>query len=147
MNTLEEKLQKDLVAAMKNKSESQVVSIRAVKTAIQNEKTNGAYHELTDDDVLKIIRKQVKEREDSAAVYIEAKRIDLAEKEILEAKFLKETYLPAQLSESDVRTAVEGIMNDVGKNMGAIMKVLKEKYPNQVDGKQASVIIKEMLAQ
>lgn len=147
MNSLEAKLQQDLVVAMKNKNEIQLSSIRMVKTAIQIEKTNETYHELSDEDILKIIRKRVKDCAESAVMYAQANRLDLADKENLEAKFLTEAYLPAQLSESDVRTAVEGIMNDVGKNMGAIMKALKEKYPNQVDGKVASGIIKEILAQ
>ena len=82
MCELETKLQTALVAAMKEKNELAISAIRSIKTAIQNEKTNGSYHELTDNDVVGLIQKLSKQRQESADIYNEAGRIELAEKEL-----------------------------------------------------------------
>lgn len=150
MNTLEEKIQKDLVSAMKNRLENSVCALRSVKTAIQNEKVNGVYHELSDDDIVKIIQKLVKQRQESIDIYSAAGRDDLADKEQKEMFVLK-NYLPKMLTDAELSSAIDGIIAYVGakdmKDMGKVMKALAEKYANLYDGKTASGYIKERLMQ
>jgi len=148
MNTLENKLQKDLVEAMKAKNEPRISAVRSIKTAIQVEKTNGSYHELSDDDIVKIIQKLSKQRQESYDLYAEAGRNDLAEKEKDEKVYLDE-YLPKMLGEDELESIVKLIVSEVGattmKDMGKVMKELSSRYPNQYDGKTASTLIKSML--
>ena len=148
MNTLEEKIQKDLVSAMKERLEASVCALRSVKTAIQNEKTNGSYHELTDNDVIGLIQKLSKQRQESADIYNEAGRTELAEKELKEKEVL-DNYLPKMLSENELATVIDSIISENNfstmKDMGAAMKILKESYPNQYEGKLASTLIRAKL--
>ena len=148
MNTLEEKLQLDLMAAMKSHDKTRTDAIRSIKTAIQNEKTNGAYHELTDADIVKLIQKLIKQRLESEEIYTSANRIESAQAEANERKVLEE-YTPKNLSEDELKTAVENIVKEIGattiKDMGKVMKTLNERYPNQIDGKVASGYIKTYL--
>lgn len=150
MNTLEEKIQKDLVSAMKERLETSVCALRSVKTAIQNEKVNGVYHELSDNDIVKIIQKLVKQRQESIDIYSTAGRDELADKEQQEMLVLK-NYLPKMLTNTELSSAIDNIIASVGakdmKDMGKVMKVLAEKYTNLYDGKTASNYIKERLMQ
>ena len=150
MNTLEEKIQKDLVSAMKERLETSVCALRSVKTAIQNEKVNGVYHELSDNDIVKIIQKLVKQRQESIDIYSAAGRDELADKERREMLVLK-TYLPKMLTDAGLSSAIDNIIASVGakdmKDMGKVMKALSEKYTNLYDGKTASNYIKERLMQ
>ena len=148
MNTLETKIQQDLVFAMKNRQENSVCALRSVKTAIQNEKVNGIYHELSDDDIVKIIQKLVKQRQESIDIYSQAGRHELADKEQQEMFVLK-NYLPKTLTDEELFSAIDGIIVETGassmKDMGRVMKTLGERYPNRYDGKTASVYIKGKL--
>lgn len=149
MCELEKKLQADLVAAMKEKNEYAISAIRSIKTAIQNEKTSGSYHELTDNDVVGIIQKLSKQRQESADIYNEAGRTELSDKELKEKEVLN-TYLPKMLSETELTSVIDNIVTANGfstmKDMGNVMKLLKETYPNQYDGKLASTLIRTKLA-
>ena len=149
MCELETKLQKDLVSAMKEKNEYAISAIRSIKTAIQNEKTNGSYHELTDNDVIGLVQKLSKQRQESADIYNEAGRVELAEKEVKEKEVL-DAYLPKMLSENELSVIIDKIVTEnefsTMKNMGAVMKILKETYQNQYDGKLASTLIRTKLA-
>lgn len=149
MCELETKLQAALVAAMKEKNECAISAIRSIKTAIQNEKTNGSYHELTDNDVVGLIQKLSKQRQESYDIYTQAGRTELAEKELKEKEVL-DSYLPKMLSEAELASVIDEIVTANGfstmKDMGNAMKILKEKYPNQYDGKLASTLIRTKLA-
>lgn len=149
MCELETKLQAALVAAMKEKNEYAISAIRSIKTAIQNEKTNGSYHELSDNDVIGLIQKLSKQRQESYDIYTQAGRVELAEKELKEKEVL-DGYLPKMLSEAELSSAIDEIVTANGfstmKDMGNTMKILKEKYPNQYDGKLASTLIRTKLA-
>lgn len=149
MCELETKLQAALVAAMKEKNEYAISAIRSIKTAIQNEKTNGSYHELTDNDVVGLIQKLSKQRQESADIYNEAGRTELAEKELKEKEIL-DSYLPKMLTEDELAAVIDRIVTENGfstmKDMGNAMKILKETYPNQYDGKSASTLIRAKLA-
>lgn len=149
MCELETKLQAALVVAMKEKNEHAISAIRSIKTAIQNEKTNGSYHELTDNDVVGLIQKLSKQRQESADIYNEAGRTELAEKELKEKEVL-DSYLPKMLSENELAAVIDSIVSENNfstmKDMGNAMKILKESYPNQYDGKLASTLIRARLA-
>ena len=145
MNTLESKIQADLVLAMKGHQENAVAALRSVKTAIQNEKVNGAYHELTDNDIVKLIQKLVKQRQESMEIYSQADRHELADKEQKEM-FVLSNYLPKMLSEDELKEIIDDLFKELDvqsmKDMGKVMKALGEKYPNLYDGKTASTYIK-----
>ena len=149
MNTLEQKIQGDLVAAMKAHKENSVAALRSIKTAIMETKTapNGK-KELEDDDIVKIIQKLVKQRQESMDIYSQAGRKELAEKEGQEMSVLK-NYLPKTLTQEELELAIKHIIVDLGassmRDMGAVMKALGAKYPNQYDGKTASSYIKGIL--
>lgn len=148
MNTLETKIQKDLVEAMKSHQESAVSALRLIKTAIQNEKTNGTYHELSDDDIIKVIQKLVKQHQESIDIYRQAGRDELANAEQAEMDVLV-TFLPKMLSEDELTAAVDKYINEneltTIKDMGKVMKFLGESFPNQYDGKLASTIVRNRL--
>ena len=145
MNTLESKIQADLVTAMKGHQENAVAALRSVKTAIQNEKVNGAYHELTDNDIVKLIQKLIKQRQESMEIYSQAGRHELADKEQKEM-FVLMNYLPKMLSEDELKEIIDGLFTELDvqsmKDMGKVMKALGERYPNLYDGKVASTYIK-----
>lgn len=146
MNTLEKKIQEDLVSAMKGRMENTVCALRSVKAAIQNEKANGSYHELSDNDIITIIQKLIKQRQESMDIYSQAGRHELADKEQQEMFALK-NYLPRMLSEDELRSVIDGILTETGatgmKDMGKVMKTLSERHTNLYDGKTASLYIKE----
>ena len=129
--TLEEKIQSEIVAAMKAKDEVRLAALRSVKAAILNEKSNGKYHELTDADVTALIQKQIKQRKESELEYLEGGRLDLAYKE-QEERLVLEEYVPKQLTEDEVEEIVKEIlvetaatsMKEMGKVISGIVKRL-----------------------
>lgn len=145
---LEKTLQADLVSAMKGHQENAIAALRSVKAAIQNEKVNGTYHELTDNDIVKLIQKLVKQRQESMEIYEQAGRHELADKEQQEM-FVLMNYLPKMLGEEELHSAIDDIVAELGassmKDMGNVMKLLRERYAGQYDGKTASEYIKEKL--
>lgn len=150
MNTLENRIQAQLVDAMKNHQENTVAALRSLKTAIMEVKTapNGK-KELDDNDIVAIIQKLVKQRKESMDIYSAAGRHELADKEQQEM-FALMNYLPKMLSEDELLAVIKDIVTEVGateiKQMGLVMKALKERYPNQYDGGIASKIIKGILS-
>lgn len=149
MENLENKIQENLVKAMKAKNEIEVSALRSVKAAIQNEKVNGAYHELTYNEIIGVIQKLSKQRQEAAEIYTSAGRTELAEKELSEKKILDE-YLPKMLPEDELRKVISETISGLNitemKGMGIVIKTLKERYPNQFDGSVASRIVREILS-
>ena len=147
--TLEERIQKDLVTAMKNHQENALAALRSIKTAIQNEKTNGRYHELTDADVVGIIQKLVKQRKESMDIYSQAGRSELADKEQKEMLVLME-YVPKQLTEEEVEEKVKEIIAETGassmKDMGKVMGLATQRMKGLAEGKTISKIVKNLLS-
>lgn len=147
--TLEERIQKDLVSAMKNRQENALAALRSIKTAIQNEKTNGTYHELTDADVVGLIQKLVKQRKESMDIYSQAGRNDLADKEQKEMFVLME-YVPKQLTEEEVEEKVKSIIAETGassmKDMGKVMGLATQRMKGLAEGKTISQIVKNLLS-
>lgn len=151
---MEKKIQNDIMNAMREKDEIKLTALRAVKTSIMQTKTSPTFKGdrdsvLPDSDVLKIIQKLVKEREDSAKIYIDAKRQELADKEIAEATILK-TYLPKQLSIEEVTEIVKTVIEETGasslKDMGKVIGIVNQRTSGQSDGKTISGIVKTFLS-
>lgn len=146
---MEKRIQNDLATAIKNGEKTRVDALRSIKAAIQNEKTNGSYHELTDDEIVKLIQKLSKQRKESYDIYVQANREELANKELAEKVILDE-YLPKMLSEDELNSVVDSIIAETNastmKDMGNVMKTLSTKYSNQYDGKLASTIIRGKLS-
>lgn len=146
---LEQRIQTDLMSAMKEKNDTRVAALRSIKTAIQNEKTSGKFHELNDADVIGIIQKLSKQRKEAADIYVDAGRNELAEKELAEKVFIDE-YLPKMMSNDELAEKISEIVAELGadsiKQMGLVMKSLKEKYSGQYDPGAASAIVKSKLS-
>ena len=139
-----------MVSAMKAKDAVKLASLRAVKAAILLSKTaEGGSGEVTDQDVVKIIQKLVKQRKESAQQYTDAGRPELAENELAEAAAM-EVYLPKQLSEEEVKAELTKIIAEVGaskpSDMGKVMGVATKRLAGLAEGKLISTLVKQMLA-
>lgn len=149
--TLEERLDADLKEAIRSGDNTRKLAIRAVKTAIVEAKVSGAQqHTLTDEDVTKIIAKQVKQRRDSIVEFTKGGRTDLVANEEAEIKVL-EVYLPKQMSEAEVRAYVKSVIAELGvtdmKGIGPVMKRATADLRGQADGQMVSRIVREYLSQ
>ena len=147
-------LQKDIMtalkAAMKSKDQAALTALRAVKSAILLAQTeSGAKEELTEEAELKILQKQVKQRKDSAAIYLEQGREDLAAPELAEAEVISQ-FLPEALSEEEIEKVVVATIERTGaqgmKDMGKVMGAVNKQLAGQADGKTISNIVKAKLA-
>ena len=147
---LEKKIQADMVAAMKAKEAVKLASLRAIKAAIMLAKTaEGATGEVSDQDIVKIIQKLVKQRKESAQQYTDACRPELAANEIAEATEM-EVYLPKQLSEEEVKAELTKIIAEVGaskpSDMGKVMGVATKRLAGLAEGRLISTLVKQLLA-
>ena len=143
-------LQQDIMAAMKTamkaKDKTALTALRAVKSSILLAQTeSGAKEDLTEEQELKILQKQVKQRKDSAAIYIEQGREDLAAPELSEAAII-EQFLPEALSEDEIEKVVVATIASVGatgmKDMGIVMGVVSKELAGKADGKTISTLVK-----
>ena len=136
-------------AAMKSKDTVSLEALRAVKSALLLAQTeSGAKEELSEEDEIKLLQKLVKQRKDSAAIYIEQGRQDLADPEIEQAAVI-EKFLPAQLSEAEVEAAVNKIIAENGfsgmADMGKVMGMASKELAGRADGKTISIAVKKSL--
>lgn len=154
MSELKQTIRADLKTAMKAKEKQRTSAIRALLAAIQAEETNGSRHELEDADILKAIAREIKKRRESAEVYEENGRPELAEAELADVPFF-EAYQPRQLDESELKALVKDSIAEVEaengeaptmKQMGAVMKVANAKAAGQADGKRLSAEVKSQLS-
>jgi len=145
---MEKRIQSDLVAAMKEKNVIKLASIRAIKTAITVAKTAPGAGEITDQDIIKIIQKLIKQRKESAQQYNDANRFDLAANELAEAEIM-EVYLPKQLSEIELEVELAKIIVEVGatkpQDMGKVMGAATKRLAGLADGKAISTMVKKLL--
>ena len=146
-------LQQDVMVAMKTsmkeKDQTALTALRAVKSAILLAQTeSGAKEELTEEQELKILQKLVKQRKDSAAIYLEQDRKDLALPEIDEAEVISQ-FLPEALSEEEIEKVVVMTIEELGaegmKDMGKVMGVVSKELAGQADGKTISNIVRAKL--
>ena len=146
--TLLEKINNDMITYMKSKDSFSLGVIRMVKGAIQLEKINKK-RDLTDDEVISVISKQIKMRNDSINEFAKANREDLIEQNKKEIALLS-TYMPAQLSELEINKIIDDAFNTVNptssKDMGLIMKEVSPKLKGKADMGKVKNIIKERLA-
>lgn len=135
--------------AMKAKDTIALQALRAVKAAFLLAKTaTGVQEELTEEQELKIIQKQVKQRKDSAVIFIQQNRQDLAEPELAEIAVL-EQFLPEALSEEEIEKVVLKTIAQLGasgmKDMGAVMGMVSTELSGKADGKIISTVVKKQL--
>ncbi|MCB0526829.1 MAG: GatB/YqeY domain-containing protein [Lewinellaceae bacterium] len=148
--SLEEKINKDLVTAMKAKDEVSLRGIRAVKSAILLAKTDGSGQAIDEARELQILQKLVKTRQESLDIYVKNNRPELAEKEREEIEVLKR-YLPAMLEGPELEAIIRKIIADTGasspKDMGKVMGVASKQLAGKADGRSISEIVKQLLAE
>ena len=146
---LEEKIQQDIKAAMLAKEREKLESLRAIKAAILLAKTADGSESVADDALVKIIQKLVKQRKETAVIYKEQNRPELAEKELMEASYM-EVYLPKQLSEEELTAEIKKIIAEVGatsaKEMSKVMGVASKALAGKADGRAISTIVKSLLS-
>lgn len=149
--TLSDQISEDIKNAMRAKDTITLTTLRALKSAIKNAaiEKGGADATLDDTETTNIIRKQIKQRQDSVAQFEQAKRLELVEKEKSEIEVL-EKYLPKALSQEEIDQAVAESIAEVGAtsraDMGKVMKVLQEKTGGRADGKTLSQAVQNKLA-
>lgn len=140
----------DIKSAMLAKDKVRLEALRGVKKEFIEAKTaKGATGELSDDVALKILAKMVKQRKESAAIYTEQNRPDLAESELAEAVII-EAYMPKQLSEAELEAELQAIILEVGasspQEIGKVMGVASKRLSGRADGRAISAKVKELLA-
>lgn len=140
----------DIKSAMLVKDKVRLEALRGIKKEFLEAKTaKGADGELTDDMAMKILAKMVKQRKESAQIYTEQNRPDLAEPELAEAAVI-ETYLPKQMNEEELTEALKTIIAQVGattpQEMGKVMGVATKQLAGRADGRAISAKVKELLA-
>jgi len=146
---LAEQIDADLKTAMIARDEVRKLTVRGIKKEIIEAKTApGANGIVTDDMILKIVTKLLKQRKDSAAIYMQQNRPELAENELLEAAIL-EAYLPKQMSAEELEAAVKAIVAETGaegpKDMGKVMGVASKQLAGKAEGRLISEMVKTVL--
>jgi hypothetical protein len=147
--SLQQKIMTAMKAAMKEKDQIALTALRAVKSAILLAQTEtGAKAELTEEQEINILQKQVKQRKDSAAIYIDQGREDLAAPELAEAEIIGQ-FLPEAVSEEEIEKIVNATIERIGaqgmKDMGKVMGIVSKELAGKADGKTISTIVKNKL--
>lgn len=150
MTTLFDQISQDIVAAMKAKDKVRLEALRNVKKYFIEAKTApGANDELSDNAALKILAKLVKQGRDTAALYTEQQRPDLAEAELAQVTVI-EAYLPKALTPEELEAALRSIIAETGatsaKEMGKVMGVATKRLAGRADGKAISTLVRQLLA-
>lgn len=141
-----------LKTAMKARDQGRVSTLRLVLATIKDRdialRAEDRCEGVTDDEILMILAKMIRQRQESAHTYEEAGRLDLAEQERREVEII-ESFLPRQLTEPEIKVACSEVLSEVGaaglKDMGKCMGKLKEKYAGTMDFTKASALVKDML--
>ena len=144
-----DRISNDIKEAMKAKDKVRLETLRNIKKVFLEAKTApGANDTLTDDAAMKIMQKLVKQGKDSAALYAEQGRTDLAEAELAQVAVI-ETYLPKQMSAEELEAALKAIIAEVGaegpKDMGKVMGTATKKLAGLAEGRAISAKVKELL--
>ena len=152
--TLREKINEQFTAALKSKNKTLVSTLRLILTAIKEKdiasRTRDKKEEVKDPEIIKVLLKMKKQRQDSADLYKKGERPELLEAEEAEIKII-DTFLPKQLSEEETKKVCKEVIESLGassvKDMGKIMGALKQKYSNSLDFSKVNVIVKGLLSQ
>lgn len=147
--SVQSQVMEQMKAAMKSKDTVALEALRALKSAFLLANTSGSSTDLSEEEEIKIVQKLVKQRKDSAAIFEQQDRMDLAEPEIAQAKIL-EQFLPAQLSEDELQEIIESIIAQTGansmKDMGKVMGMASKQLAGKADGKSISTVVKQLLS-
>ena len=151
--SLRKKINDQFNTALKNKNKSLISTFRLILAAIKERdianRSEGKKEEVKDPEIIKVLRKMKKQRQDSAELYKKGERKELLEVEESEIKII-DTFLPKQLSEEDTKKickeAIESLGASTLKDMGKIMGTLKQKYSDSIDFSKVSVILKGLLS-
>lgn len=145
---IEQQIAEDLKTAMKEKDKQRLEAIRQIKSQILLAKTSGNNQELTDADLLKILQKMVKQRKESAEIYAQQGRQDLADEENQQMSYIQ-AYLPAQMSEAEILEAVKQIVEQTGatsiKDMGKVMGAANKQLAGKAESKAIADAVKKLL--
>ena len=146
--SMEQQIQQDIKAAMLAKEKTRLESLRAIKAAILLAKTADGSESIADEAVVKIIQKLVKQRKETAEIYKQQSREELAAQELAEAAAM-EVYLPKQLSEEELEAELKKIIAQVGatgpQDMGKVMGTATKALAGKADGKAISALVKKLL--
>ena len=146
---LEEKINESIKNSMKNKDSLRLESLRSIKSAILIEKTKSSISSKIDEvSILKILQKLVKQRSDSAKIYLDQNRKDLADVENAQLKIISE-FLPEQLSELEVDEIVDSVIKEINassmKDMGLVINNVNQKISGRADGRLVAELVKSKL--
>lgn len=146
---LENLINDDMKKAMLAKDGEKLDALRAIKAALLLEKTKeGSTGEIPESVELTLLQKLVKQRKESASVYLSGNREDLAQKELFEASII-EQYLPKQLSDDELSLIIKNIITQTGassiKDMGKVMGIASKELAGKADGKRVSEFVKKLL--
>lgn len=147
---LHDQINKDYITAMKAKDKVKSATLNFLRAQLKNVVIEKRADKLEDADVVAVIKKQIKQRQDSISQYEKAGRTDLVDQESAELAVLKE-YLPEEMSADQIRAIIDGIVADTGansmKDMGTVMKAVQEKTAGNADNKLVSELVKSALMQ
>jgi uncharacterized protein YqeY len=145
--TLVEKINSDLISAMKNRDEVRLKVLRMLKSELKY-KAIDTGQDLSDEEATAVLSSAAKKRKEATDEYRRGGREDLAEQEIAESEIIKE-YLPEQLSEDELKTLVEKAVAETGaesmKDLGAVMKALMPQIRGRADGKSVNIVVRSIL--
>src|SRR6476661_4938363 len=144
MSELFARLQGDLNSARKSQDKAGTLLLSTVLSEVKNKKIE-LRRDPTDADVIDVIRKSIKRRKESAEMYVKGNRGDLADKETSEAALL-EKYLPAQVGDDELRTAVKAAIAGGAKQIGAVMGKVLPQFKGRADGSTINAIAREELS-
>ncbi len=139
-------IDQDLITAQKAKDEVIVLTLRMVKSAFKNQAIELRKPELSEDEAILILRREMKKRLDSIQAFNNGGRPELAAQEQVECEIIKK-YLPADLSEQDVIKAINEVLATGANNFGQVMKEVMQKLQGQADGQLVQRLVKEKLVQ
>ena len=151
--SLRKKISEQFNSALKNKNKSLISTLRLILAAVKERdianRSEGKKEEVKDPEIIKVLRKMKKQRQDSAELYKKGERKELLEVEESEIKII-DTFLPKQLSEEETKKICKEVIESLGastlKDMGKIMGTLKQKYSDSIDFSKVSVILKGLLS-
>jgi uncharacterized protein YqeY len=147
MGALADKVRADMTAAMKAQEKERLSTLRMLQSALKNEQINVG-HELADEEAMSVIRKAMKQRQDSIEQYTNAGRTELADRERSEMELLQ-TYLPPELTGDELESGIREIIATTGaqskKDMGKVMKEATARFKGRVDGKKVQELVQRLL--
>ena len=140
-------IEKDIISALREKDKDRLKVLRSLKSAIKYQEIDVG-EELSEDEIISVIKGQVKSREQATELYVRGNRPELAEIETNEIEIIK-SYLPEPISEKELEKEVDNTVAELNaesmKDMGRVMKALKEKLGSRADGKVLSIIVRNKL--